>query len=182
MARRASAIENCGVDSRTWRRVPSSTSSSVSSTVPSSSQSSTSRSLGVASMTFACRSSPSSQRNTPSPPSVASSSTSFANHSSSCSGSVSASQTSSGEAGNTISRVTSIAPPIRNLRVAYTRRNLQVAHYQEALMSLIPMVVEQDGRYERSFDIYSRLLRERIVFLGQEVEDNIANVITAQLL
>ena len=49
-------------------------------------------------------------------------------------------------------------------------------------MALIPMVVEQDGRYERSFDIYSRLLRERIVFLGQEVEDGIANVITAQLL
>ena len=38
-------------------------------------------------------------------------------------------------------------------------------------MPLIPMVVEQDGRYERSFDIYSRLLRERIVFLGQEVEE-----------
>src|SRR6059036_1974717 len=49
-------------------------------------------------------------------------------------------------------------------------------------MPLIPMVVEQDGRHERSFDIYSRLLRERIVFLGQEVEDGIANVITAQLL
>ena len=49
-------------------------------------------------------------------------------------------------------------------------------------MPLIPMVVEQDGRYERSFDIYSRLLRERIVFLGQEVEDGIANVVTAQLL
>ena len=49
-------------------------------------------------------------------------------------------------------------------------------------MPLIPMVVEQDGRYERSFDIYSRLLRERIVFLGQPVEDDIANVITAQLL
>jgi len=49
-------------------------------------------------------------------------------------------------------------------------------------MSLIPMVVEQDGRFERSFDIYSRLLRERIVFLGQEVEDSIANLITAQLL
>src|SRR5256884_723985 len=49
-------------------------------------------------------------------------------------------------------------------------------------MPLIPMVVEQDGRYERSFDIYSRLLRERIVFLGQPVEDEIANVITAQLL
>jgi ATP-dependent Clp protease protease subunit len=44
------------------------------------------------------------------------------------------------------------------------------------------MVVEQDGRYERSFDIYSRLLRERIVFLGQEVEDGIANLIAAQLL
>jgi ATP-dependent Clp protease, protease subunit len=49
-------------------------------------------------------------------------------------------------------------------------------------MALVPVVVEQDGRYERSFDIYSRLLRERIVFLGQEVEDSIANLITAQLL
>jgi ATP-dependent Clp protease, protease subunit len=49
-------------------------------------------------------------------------------------------------------------------------------------MSLIPMVVESDGRLERSFDIYSRLLRDRIVFLGQEVEDGIANLITAQLL
>jgi ATP-dependent Clp protease protease subunit len=47
---------------------------------------------------------------------------------------------------------------------------------------LVPMVVESDGRYERSFDIYSRLLRERIVFLGQEVDDQIANVIAAQLL
>jgi len=44
------------------------------------------------------------------------------------------------------------------------------------------MVVESDGRYERSFDIYSRLLRERIVFLGTEVEDGVANLITAQLL
>jgi ATP-dependent Clp protease, protease subunit len=49
-------------------------------------------------------------------------------------------------------------------------------------MSLIPMVVESDGRMERSFDIYSRLLRDRIVFLGQEVEDGIANLIIAQLL
>jgi ATP-dependent Clp protease protease subunit len=47
---------------------------------------------------------------------------------------------------------------------------------------LIPVVVEQDGRYERSFDIYSRLLRERIVFLGQPVDDQVANLITAQLL
>ncbi len=49
-------------------------------------------------------------------------------------------------------------------------------------MPLVPMVVESDGRYERSFDIYSRLLRERIVFLGREVDDEIANVIAAQLL
>ena len=50
------------------------------------------------------------------------------------------------------------------------------------LGSVVPMVVEQDGRMERSFDIYSRLLRERIVFLGQEVNDDIANLIAAQLL
>ena len=47
---------------------------------------------------------------------------------------------------------------------------------------VIPMVLEQDGRGERSFDIYSRLLRERIVFLGQEVNDDVANLIAAQLL
>ena len=50
------------------------------------------------------------------------------------------------------------------------------------MSQVIPMVVEADGRHERSFDIYSRLLRERIVFLGTEVEDHVANVITAQLL
>jgi len=47
---------------------------------------------------------------------------------------------------------------------------------------LVPMVVESDGRYERSFDIYSRLLRDRIVFLGTEVDDDVANSISAQLL
>ena len=47
---------------------------------------------------------------------------------------------------------------------------------------LVPIVVDSDGRYERSFDIYSRLLKERIVFLGTEVEDQTANLITAQLL
>jgi ATP-dependent Clp protease protease subunit len=47
---------------------------------------------------------------------------------------------------------------------------------------LVPMVVQQDARGERSFDIYSRLLNERIVFLGQEVDDQIANLIVAQLL
>ncbi|MEW6583492.1 MAG: ATP-dependent Clp protease proteolytic subunit, partial [Actinomycetota bacterium] len=47
---------------------------------------------------------------------------------------------------------------------------------------LIPMVIEQTSRGERSFDIYSRLLAERIVFLGTPVDDQIANLIVAQLL
>ena len=49
-------------------------------------------------------------------------------------------------------------------------------------MPLIPMVVEQTSRGERSFDIYSRLLNERIIFLGDPVDDQIANLIVAQLL
>jgi ATP-dependent Clp protease, protease subunit len=49
-------------------------------------------------------------------------------------------------------------------------------------MPLVPMVVEQSPRGERSFDIYSRLLNERIVFLGQPVDDDIANLVVAQLL
>ena len=49
-------------------------------------------------------------------------------------------------------------------------------------MALVPMVVEQTARGERSYDIYSRLLGERIVFLGQPVDDEIANLIVAQLL
>jgi len=47
---------------------------------------------------------------------------------------------------------------------------------------LIPMVVEQSGRSERAFDIYSRLLKERIVFLGSPIDDNVASLIIAQLL
>ena len=49
-------------------------------------------------------------------------------------------------------------------------------------MALIPMVVEQDGRGERAFDIYSRLLKDRIIFLGTAVDDNVANLIIAQML
>ena len=49
-------------------------------------------------------------------------------------------------------------------------------------MTLIPMVVEQTNRGERAYDIYSRLLKERIVFLGQAVDDHVANVVIAQLL
>jgi ATP-dependent Clp protease protease subunit len=49
-------------------------------------------------------------------------------------------------------------------------------------MPLVPMVVEQSARGERSFDIYSRLLNERIVFLGSPVDDQVANLVVAQLL
>jgi len=49
-------------------------------------------------------------------------------------------------------------------------------------MSLIPIVVEQDGRGERAYDIYSRLLKDRIVFLGTPVNDDVANLIIAQFL
>ncbi len=49
-------------------------------------------------------------------------------------------------------------------------------------MSLIPIVVEQTNRGERSYDIYSRLLKDRIVFLGGEVTDEEANLVVAQLL
>jgi ATP-dependent Clp protease, protease subunit len=49
-------------------------------------------------------------------------------------------------------------------------------------MPLIPVVVQQDSRGERSFDIYSRLLRERVVFVGTAIDDDIANLVVAQLL
>lgn len=47
---------------------------------------------------------------------------------------------------------------------------------------LIPMVVEQSGRGERSYDIYSRLLKDRIIFLGTEIDEQVSNVVVAQLL
>ena len=50
------------------------------------------------------------------------------------------------------------------------------------LNQLVPMVVEQTGGYERAYDIYSRLLKERIIFLGTPIDDNIASLIIAQLL
>ncbi|MBW2476562.1 MAG: ATP-dependent Clp endopeptidase proteolytic subunit ClpP [Deltaproteobacteria bacterium] len=49
-------------------------------------------------------------------------------------------------------------------------------------MSLIPMVVEQTGRGERAYDIYSRLLKDRIIFLGGGIDDHLANLVIAQLL
>jgi ATP-dependent Clp protease protease subunit len=49
-------------------------------------------------------------------------------------------------------------------------------------MTLIPFVVEQDGRSERAYDIYSRLLRDNIIFIGTEIDDALANTVIAQLL
>ena len=49
-------------------------------------------------------------------------------------------------------------------------------------MSFVPVVIEQSSRGERSFDIFSRLLRERIIFLGTQIDDMVANLIVAQLL
>lgn len=49
-------------------------------------------------------------------------------------------------------------------------------------MTMIPMVVEQEARGERSYDIYSRLLKDRIIFLGSEIDDDVANTVIAQLL
>jgi len=49
-------------------------------------------------------------------------------------------------------------------------------------MNFIPIVVEQTGRGERAYDIYSRLLKDRIIFLGSVIDDDVANVVTAQLL
>src|SRR5205823_2588863 len=51
-----------------------------------------------------------------------------------------------------------------------------------SMSNLVPIVVEQTGRGERSYDIYSRLLRDRIVFLGYPISDDVANLVTAQLL
>ena len=48
--------------------------------------------------------------------------------------------------------------------------------------SLIPIVVERDGRAERAYDIYSRLLKERIIFLGTDIDDDLANLVIAQML
>jgi ATP-dependent Clp protease, protease subunit len=49
-------------------------------------------------------------------------------------------------------------------------------------MPLVPVVIQQDARGERSFDIYSRLLRERVVFVGSPIDDDVANLVVAQLL
>lgn len=49
-------------------------------------------------------------------------------------------------------------------------------------MTLIPTVIEKSGQYERAYDIYSRLLKDRIIFLGEAIDDHVANIVIAQLL
>jgi ATP-dependent Clp protease protease subunit len=54
--------------------------------------------------------------------------------------------------------------------------------WRESSMSLVPYVIEQTSRGERSCDIYSKILKDRIIFLGEEVTDTIANIIVAPLI
>lgn len=69
-----------------------------------------------------------------------------------------------------------------NPSMSYANRNGQQDQWDPQALGLIPMVIEQSGRGERAYDIYSRLLKERVVFLVGPVNDATANVIVAQLL
>ncbi len=60
--------------------------------------------------------------------------------------------------------------------------NMQVGAMQTQALGMVPMVIEQSGRGERSYDIYSRLLKERVIFLVGPVNDYVANLVVAQLL
>jgi ATP-dependent Clp protease protease subunit len=60
--------------------------------------------------------------------------------------------------------------------------DIGIAIKELVTMSLIPMVVEQESRGERSYDIYSRLLKDRIIFIGSAIDDDVANLVIAQLL
>src|SRR5580698_9102296 len=73
--------------------------------------------------------------------------------------------------------------PEHEIAIARVGRNPPLDAKEARSMSpLVPMVVEQTSRGERAFDIYSRLLNERIIFLGTPVDDQIANLVVAQLL
>lgn len=75
-----------------------------------------------------------------------------------------------------------LPPPACHIRVQYARHGKPVNKEVRFRMNLVPVVVEQTNRGERSYDIYSRLLKDRIVFLGGEIDDDLANIIVAQLL
>ncbi len=60
--------------------------------------------------------------------------------------------------------------------------NTRIPEYQSPIQSVVPMVVEQTSRGERAYDIYSRLLKDRIVFIGEEIADPLANLVIAEIL
>jgi len=62
------------------------------------------------------------------------------------------------------------------------KSNGEKGGFMTKYQTLVPMVIEQTGRAERAYDIYSRLLKDRIIFIGTPIDDNIANLIIAQLL
>jgi len=67
-------------------------------------------------------------------------------------------------------------------QLGFTNSSAQTNHQSEQALGLVPMVVESSGRGERAFDIYSRLLKERVIFIVGPIEDNMANLVVAQLL
>src|SRR5689334_21893435 len=71
--------------------------------------------------------------------------------------------------------------PLRRGGVWQVNVNNKDSHKKEQMM-LVPMVIEQTGRGERAYDIYSRLLRDNISFIGTPIDDNIANLVIAQML
>ena len=67
-------------------------------------------------------------------------------------------------------------------KISANRKNTNMSTKKNEITQLVPMVVEQSGRTERAYDIYSRLLKERIVFLGTPIDDTVSSLIIAQLL
>ncbi len=79
-------------------------------------------------------------------------------------------------------RMFSLSSQINSDRLAIASTQIQSMQMQPLQNQVVPMVVEQSGKGERAFDIFSRLLRERIVFLGSQVDDTSANLVMSQLL
>lgn len=79
-------------------------------------------------------------------------------------------------------RMFPLSSQLNPYRLAIASTQLQTMQSQLVQNQVVPMVVEQSGKGERAFDIFSRLLRERIVFLGSQVDDTSANLVMSQLL
>lgn len=71
---------------------------------------------------------------------------------------------------------------VRALFLTSALRTIALTRRRDILVNLVPIVVEQTNRGERSYDIYSRLLKDRIIFIGSEIDDQVASTIIAQLL